>query len=389
MRKTTIAVLALSGMAASTAAAVAAPAPSVLQRDADKLLDQGAPGALVEMDTPDGKVKVRSGYGDTTAKTPVPWHANFRIGSATKTFTATMVLQLVGEGRLSLDDTVDHWLPGVVAGNGNDGTKITVRQLLQHTSGLPDYADALDFLKTAAGFEANRFRSLTAPKLAATAMKYRPSFPPGTGWRYSNTNYLLAGMIMKKVTGNDWQDEVQRRIIAPLGLRNTYAPHAFPYLPGPHALGYQRFASDEPAIDATVMSPSWADAAGAIISDTADVNTFLRALLGGRLLRPAQLRQMQTTVPAPEFDRFFPGARYGLGLMWVPTSCGGYWSHGGDIPGFKTRDGITADGRRSVVLSINTDSPVAKKGIPPAPHDVSLDLMEHAFCTSGEADRLA
>ena len=382
MHRTLIAMVALTGVFAPTAAAAPAHGPerAVLQRDADKLLDYGAPGALAEVDTPHGKVKVRSGYGDPTAKTPVPWNTHFRVGSLTKTFTATVLLQLVGEGKLALDDTVDHWLPGVVAGNGNDGTKITVRNLLQHTSGLPDYTRALDFLRTAKDFEANRFRTLTAPGMVAMAMTYAPSFEPGTNWQYSNTNYLLAGMIIKKVTGHDWQQEVQRRIIGPLGLRDTSAPYTNPYLPDPHAVGYQRFARDEPDIDATVLNPSWADAAGAIVSDTDDITTFLRALVTGKLLKPAQLKEMQTTVPAHQFDPAFPGARYGLGLAWVPTSCGGYWSHGGDIHGFMTRDAVSADGRRSAVITINTDSPVAKPGLPPLTQDMTADLLEHAIC---------
>jgi D-alanyl-D-alanine carboxypeptidase len=380
MRKTVIALVALAGVVASTGVAAAADHRSVLQRDTDALLDQGAPGALVQMDTPRGKVRARSGYGDTAAKTPVSWQSHFRIGSVTKTFTATVVLQLVGEGRLSLEDTVDHWLPGVVSGNGNDGAKVAVRNLLQHTSGLPEYSDDLDFLRSNDAFQANRFRTLTDSEMVAMAMKHPPNFAPGADWLYSNTNYILAGMIIKKVTGHDWQTEVQRRIIAPLGLRDTTAPHTEPSLSSPHAVGYQRFSAGDPVIDATVMNPSWGDAAGAIVSDTDDLNTFLRALVGGRLLKPAQLREMQTTVPAHELDQVWPNVRYGLGIMWVPTSCGGYWSHGGDIPGFKTRDGVSADGRRSAVVTINSDGLVPKPGTTPVKHDVSLDLLEHAFC---------
>jgi len=379
MYKAVIAMVALTGVVAAAAPAHATDR-TVLQRDADRLLDYGAPGVLAEVDTPSGKVEVRSGYGDTAGKTPVPWNTHFRVGSATKTFTATVLLQLVGEGRLSLDDTVEQWLPGVVAGNGNDGAKITVRNLLQHTSGLYDYVDALEFLNNAKDFEANRFRTLTAPGMVAMAMKHAPSFEPGTDWQYSNTNYLLAGMIIKKITGHDWQQEVQRRIIAPLGLRDTTTPYTNPYLPGPHAVGYQRFGKDEPDIDVTVLNPSWAGAAGAIVSDTSDIGTFFRALITGKLLKPAQLKEMRTTVPAHGLDRVFPGARYGLGLIWVPASCGGYWSHGGDIHGFKTRDAVSADGKRSAVVTINTDSPVAKPGVPPLTQDLTADLMEHAIC---------
>lgn len=386
MRKTLIALLALSGVVATAGAVAAAPTTpgqrntTVLQRDSDQLLDQGAPGVLAEVDTPGGPVRVRSGYGDTKAKTPVPWHAEFRIGSLTKTFTATVLLQLVGEGRLSLDDTVDHWLPGVVSGNGNDGTKITVRQLLQHTSGIPDAERALTFLGSNDAFQAGKLKTYTAPELVAMAMRFKPDFAPGTNWAYSNTNYLLAGMIIKRITGEDWQAQVRRRIIRPLHLRNTYAPYTRPYVPGAHALGYQRFTDDAPDIDVTVQNPSWAGSAGAMISDTADTNIFLRALVGGRLLEPAQLKEMRTTVPATAFDPAWPGIRYGLGLAWVPTSCGGYWSHGGDIPGYKTRVGVTPDARRSVVVSMNTGTLYPKPGVTPAQHDQSNELIEHALC---------
>ncbi|AHH96507.1 serine hydrolase domain-containing protein [Kutzneria albida] len=384
MRRTWIALVALSGVALSTGVAAAAPQhrpdTSVLQRDTDKLLDYGAPGALVELDTPNGNVKVRSGYGNTAAKTPVPWDTHFRIGSYTKMFTATVVLQLVGEGRLSLEDTVDRWLPGLVTGNGNDGTKITVRQLLQHTSGLPEYTRAMDFLGNKEGFEANRLRGFTDRQLVAMALRYPPDFTPGSSWAYSNTNFVLAGMIIKRITGQDWQHEVRERIIEPLDLDNTSAPHNDPRVPQPHAVGYQRFSPDGQDIDATVLNPSWGDAAGAIISDTADANKFLRALASGKVLRPAQLAEMRRTVPAHLFDKGWPGVQYGLGIMWIPTSCGGYWSHGGDIHGFKTRNGVSADGKRSVVVTINSDSLVPKQGTPAPQHDVSLDLIEHALC---------
>ncbi|WNV87407.1 serine hydrolase domain-containing protein [Umezawaea sp. Da 62-37] len=385
MNKAGIALLALSGMVVpqvATAAPQPRPDRAVLQRDADHLLDLGAPGVLVELTTPTGSAKVRAGYADTTARTPVPWDAHFRIGSSTKTFTATVLLQLVGEGRLSLEDAVDRWLPGVVAGNGNDGAKITVRQLLQHTSGLPEYLQAEDmaFLGSAEGFQADRFRNFTGSELVAMAMTLPPVFAPGADWSYSNTNYVLAGMIIKRITGHDWNSEVRTRIIEPLHLDDTTAPHVMPFLIGAHATGYALFAPDGPAIDATALSPSWAGAAGAIVSDTADLSTFLRALLGGRLLRPAQLAEMRKTVPATPLDPIWPGARYGLGLVWIPTSCGGYWSHGGDIPGFKTRNGVSADGRTSVVITMNGDPLVPKEGTPPPQHDHSVDIIEHAFC---------
>lgn len=368
------------------------PDTATLQSDADALLRYGAPGVLVGIDSPDGAAEVRSGFGDTTARTPVPAGAQFRIGSFTKTFVATTVLQLVGEGRLSLDDTVERWLPGIVTGHGNNGATITVRQLLQHTSGLHNYTAELPYLADRAGFEADRFTTLTARDAVALAMNGPPNFAPGTDWSYSNTNYALAGMVIESVTGHRWSDEVRARIIEPLDLVHTSLPGTSPTVPEPHAVGYERFpgpdaTQDDPkygdAIDATELNPSWAGSAGEMISTTEDGNRFLQALVSGELLPPAQLAEMQTSVPATELDSNWPGARYGLGLLWIPNSCGGSWGHAGDIQGFMTRDGVTADGSRSVIVSINTDSPRRDPGVPAPTRDITMDLIDHALCSPG------
>lgn len=374
----------------ASAATVAPDRTAVLQRDADAMLQYGTPGVLAEVDTPRGDLRVRSGYGNVEAGTPVPWDAKFRIGSFTKTFVATTVLQLVGEGRLSLDDKVETVLPGVVRGNGNDGRRITVRQLLQHTSGLTDYLAGMPDLFTEEGFQRLRYQTVTEQQAVALAMSFPPEFAPGTQWNYSNTNYLLAGLIIEKVTGHSWQSEVQRRIIKPLKLTNTFTPGTRPTIPKPHAVGYERFPGEgataedpkygEP-IDATDLNPSWGGAAGEMISTPSDGNRFLRALLGGRLLRPAQLAEMKRTVPTNDgFRTNWPGARYGLGLMYTPNECGGVWSHGGDIMGFKTRNGATGDGSRSVVITFNTDSFKPDPGVQPPATDVSIPLINHALC---------
>ncbi len=341
--------------------ATAAPAPAhgTLPSEVNAIQRTGTVGVLAEASGPGGHRYATAGRADLATNAPVRPGDEFRIGSATKTFVSTVVLQLAGEGRLSLNDTVAHWLPGVVSGHGNDGRKITIRELLQHTSGLYNYVADLPELASAAGFQARRFTTYTPAQLVAIAMRHKPSFAPGDSWAYSNTNYILAGMIIQKVTGRTWEQEVSARIIRPLGLRHTITPGTYPYIPGPHMDGYSGFGSG-PAINVTVINPSAAGAAGAMISSTADLTRFYRALLGGRLLHPAQLAEMTTTVPAHEFDPVWPGARYGLGLMWIPlTSGGGYYSHGGDIPGYSTRDGITADGRRTAVVEETGDGTTA------------------------------
>ena len=143
---------------------------------------------------------VRSGVGDLGTGQPPPADGYVRIGSNTKTFVATVLLQLVGEGRLSLADTVDKWLPGVVRGHGNDGRRITLRQLLQHTSGLPDYVNDVVPDPSAAGYRHHRWTVHTSEQRVAFAMKHPRSFDPGARWEYSNTNYVVAGMVIKAAT---------------------------------------------------------------------------------------------------------------------------------------------------------------------------------------------
>lgn len=393
----TLAALVAVAVPALATQATAAPAPTAdtalrkeLARHAKAMLPYGSPGVLAGLQTADGTIKVRAGFGDLAARTPVPLDAKFRIGSMTKPFVATTVLQLVGEGRLTLEDTVDRWLPGIVRGHGNDGRRITVRQLLQHTSGLPDYVPGFPWILNRKGFEQHRFDTVTPRQAVRVAMRSKPTFAPGTSWNYSNTNYMLAGMVIEAVTGRDWRDEVRDRIVTPLGLKDTTLPGTNPNVPAPHAVGYERFpgpgaTAEDPQygkqIDATRQNVSWGGPAGEMISTIDDANTFLRALAGGRLLPPAQLAEMQRTVPVNSgFRQNWPGARYGLGLMRIPTTCGVSWSHGGDIMGFMTRNAVTADGSRSVVVSFNTDSPKRKKGVAAPKRDITLRLIDRALC---------
>ncbi|WP_207898205.1 serine hydrolase domain-containing protein [Amycolatopsis pittospori] len=375
-----IAVLCAATVASSVPASAAEHPAKTLQRDADALVAGGSPGALVELSTAQGSIKVRSGLGDLRAETPIPWNAHFRIASFSKTFLAATMLQLVGEGRLSLEDTVDRWLPGLVTGNGNDGRAITVRQLLQHTSGLHDYLSELD-LGTEEGFLRHRFDRLSALEAVKLATGKAPEFAPGTDWGYSNTNYVLAGLVTEKVTGRKWETEITERVIRPLGLRETSFPYTSPYLPAPSARGYDRFpveGANPPRlgrrVDVTLMNPGMGGGAdGSINSTTEDGNKFLRALMSGKVLEPALLAEMKKTVPAPGLGE------YGLGLIRTAGSCGGYWGHGGSLPGYLTGNGVTEDGKRSVMVSLNTLTPYRPGA--EIPEGSPLDpVIEHALC---------
>ena len=290
-----------------------------MQAALDDLRGLGVVGAQGAVSAGHRDAVARSGVGNRHTGAPMPLDGHFRMGSNTKTFVSVVVLQLVGEGRLSLDDSVEQWLPGVVSGNGNDGSRITVRHLLQHTSGLHNYTDELPALGSAKGYYEHRFDHHDAADLVALAMRHAPRFAPGTHWEYSNTNYILAGMLIERVTGEPWPAQVRSRILRPLGLRDTSYPGDRSSLPRPHARAYQQFEADGPLLDVTAFNPTAAGAAGGMVSTTADLTRFWRALQRGELLRPQQLAQLRETVLADELQEFLPGPRYGLGIFWIRT----------------------------------------------------------------------
>ena len=347
-----------------------------LQAQVDAIGDTAVVGVLASSTTGAGSHGARAGVADISTGAPVPLDAEFRIGSVTKTFVATVVLQLVGEGRLSLDDTVARWLPGVVNGNGNDGAAITIRELLQHTSGLHNYTDDLQAQITSVkAYRKLEFHQFSRMDLLKIALAHKQYFAPGTGWHYSNTNYILLGMIIEKVTHRPWASVVARRIAGPLGLHHTFAPGNSVRLPRPHATGYL-FFSRNVRIDTTAENMSWARSAGGLISNAADLTRFWQAIGHGTLLAPAQRREMERTVPADAGDAAsVPGSRYGLGIFRIPLTCGGfYWSHEGDVPGYNTIGAVSADGRKTVVLSL--DSNVENPQLA-----AEYGLVDHVMCS--------
>ncbi|HEY0535844.1 MAG TPA: serine hydrolase domain-containing protein [Actinoplanes sp.] len=328
----------ISRLVVSALAATALAVPPSSNPIGDLVSKDGFPGALASVRSADGRVH------DYTAGPGVPRDGQVRIGSNTKTFTAVVVLQLAGEGRIDLDATVEHYLPGIVPGGG----KITVRELLQQTSGLPDYDDVLF---TQPQDLVDKSHSYYEPRRLLDAAFTRPAdFPPGSKWEYSNTNYIVAGLIVEQVTERPIGEEITKRVIEPLGLRDTYWPGVGEQrIRGTHPRGYVAVTPGSPWVDVTDIDPSLGWSAGQIVSTPSDLRAFFEALVQGRLLKPAQQKAMMTTVPAPGFEPTGDW-QYGLGLARYPLSCGGYaWGHGGDIQGFETRDLVTTDGRAAVV----------------------------------------
>ena len=273
-----------------------------------------------------------------------------RIGSATKMFTAAVVMQLVDEGNVELDGPIQLALPELVRHQQGLNQSITVRQLLQHTSGLPDYVHAL--LADDAAF----FKHTPPQDLLALALTSPVTSAPGEQWAYSNTNYLLLGMLIEAVTGNFLEQEVTHRIINPLELKQTFVPRGGERgISQPHLRGYHVNAGDEGLKDWTETDPSSSWGSGQIVSTPAELNIFIQALLAGELTSAAALEQMTTTVPSDE--TFWPGTRYGLGLQFYPLSSGeAAWGHGGDFPGYQTRNAVRDDGT-AVTISLTALPP--------------------------------
>ncbi|MFD4716067.1 serine hydrolase domain-containing protein [Streptomyces sp. NPDC058430] len=251
---------------------------------------------------------------------------HFRAGSITKSFIATVVLQLAAEHRLRLSDTVDGHLPGLLRDHS-----VSLRSLLTHTSGLPDFTARTHG---------------TIPVSPRTAVQLAEADPPGPRghWSYSNTNYVVLGMVIGQVTGHSYATEARRRIIEPLRLTGTSFPGARTTLPTPHGRAY-----DATGDDVTTLNPRVAGAAGELISTLTDLNRFYTALLKGRLLPPGQLRTMLNTRSAQ--------GRYGMGLYPTKLPCGTtIWGHNGRIEGSYVRTATTRTASRVITFRTNADT---------------------------------
>ncbi|HDR6999637.1 beta-lactamase family protein [Bacillus cereus] len=322
-------------------------------------LQLGYPGILAKTSQGRKTWGYAAGVADLRTKKPMKTDFRFRIGSVTKTFTATVILQLAGENRLNLDDSIEKWLPDVIQGNGYDAKQITIRQMLNHTSGIAEYSRSkeADFTNTK--------RLYTAEELVKIGISAPPDFAPGKGWSYSNTGYVLLGMLIEKVTGNNYAEEIENRIIEPLELSNTFLPGNSSIIPGnKHARGYVQQEEGSELKDVTYFNPSIASSAGDMISTADDLKKFFSYLLGGKLLKEKQLNQMFTTVPAGRGG--ING--YGLGIFEIKLPNGvPIWGHTGGIPGFDTFVGGTHGGRHMLAVNLNsmgrTESPGLFKSI--------------------------
>ncbi|PDZ43397.1 serine hydrolase domain-containing protein [Bacillus wiedmannii] len=321
-------------------------------------LQLGFPGILAKTSEGGKTWSYAAGVANLSSKKPMKTDFRFRIGSVTKTFTVTVVLQLAEENRLNLDDSIEKWLPGVIQGNGYDDKQITIRQVLNHTSGIAEYTRSKSFNLM------DTKKSYRAEELVKMGISMPPDFAPGKSWSYSNTGYVLLGILIETVTGNSYAEEIENRIIEPLELSNTFLPGNSSVIPGTkHARGYIQLDGASEPKDVTYYNPSMGSSAGDMISTADDLNKFFSYLLGGKLIKEQQLKQMLTTVPTGEAAL----GRYGLGIYETKLPNGvSIWGHGGSIPGFVTFAGGTLGGKHTLAVnlnSLNADSPDPFKNI--------------------------
>jgi len=325
-------------------APVAARRPT-LEWELEQIVAAGSPGVIAAVDDGTGLSLNAVGAADVGSHRKLRPTDRFRAGSNTKTMVATVALQLVAEGKLSLSDTVERRLPGVLP----YGDQVNLRQLLNMTSGVPDYVPELEPKMVAD--HAALTRAYT-PRQLVGRVSEKPDFTPGTAWNYSTTGYVLAGMMIERATGNTMGEELDRRIFQPLRMRDTYLPGATTAIRGAHMHGYGDVNGTLRDLTDFNASAGWAG--GGAVTTAPDMARYWRALLGGRLLGAKQLKAMKTTVPVGEG---YPG-RYGLGLFrWTQYEalCGVLWGNGGDLPGFSSEFLNSEDGRRQsgVIVNVN------------------------------------
>ena len=323
---------------------VATPMNDALSRRLDTAVNQamtasGVPGVIVGIWGPDGDYVRAFGVADKTTRAPMKTDFYSRIGSVTKTFTVTAILQLADQGKLGLDDSIAEFVPDVPLGN-----RITLRQLARMQSGLFNYSATPEFQQA---MFADPRRQFTPRELLNYALAQPNQFPPGEGFEYCNTNTILLGLVVQKVSGQPLHSYVQDKIVTPLGMSHTSFPttNAFP---DPHAQGYTKQTADGKETTATDWDPSWAWAAGAMISTLDDMRMWAPALATGKLLTPQMQAQRLQTVGSPGMP---PQDGYGLGIF----NLGGWIGHNGSLPGYQTVVVYLPEKQISLVIMANTD----------------------------------
>lgn len=314
-----------------------------IQAEINAAVAAGIPGMVLLVRSGNDVVTFTAGVRDITTGRPIRPDDRFRIASITKSFVAALVVRLAQDGRLRLDDSASRYVPEYAL-----DPAITIRQLLQHTSGLFDIGDDEAWIGSVL---ADPTRAWTLSELIPIGLAHPPYFAPGTGYHYSNTGYMLLGAIVERITHHDIADELTRRILRPLRLDDTYVSHDSG-IRGPHSQGYS-LTPDGQVVDVTTLNATFTGPAGDIISTVGDVATFYRALLRGRIVHDRYLRDMLTFVDVePE-----PQDGVGLGLFRFPEDCGTKMiGHTGGIFGYQSEARNSLDANVQNIVYVNTDA---------------------------------
>ncbi|UMP02887.1 serine hydrolase [Amycolatopsis sp. EV170708-02-1] len=379
--------LGLTALAAALLAGVTAPVASAgqdrpeLRQAAQEFVDAGFAGMQLRVRDERGEWTGSVGVRELGGTAKPPTNGHFRLGSTTKNFTATLLLQLVAEGRIGLDTPVAKFLPEL----GLD-SRITVRMLLQHTSGLfnhtgeynPDGTVTPGIPWTGKEWVDKRFHTYQPEELVRLAVSKPAVFEPGARWSYSNTNSVVARLLVEKLTGRPFADELDQRILRPLKLRDTLSPGSWAGMPKPYAHAYYRYedAGQWKTIDVTHQNPTWISSAGDMISTTKDLQTYFSALQSGKLLPAWLLAEMRVTHPGSESLYGF----YGLGQFSQdlgPGCVGVVLNHNGGLNGYGSLMYSTPDGSKTLTASITAgDDANAAKAFPAALNK----LVRTVFC---------
>ena len=353
----------------STTAGAAAGDPLDAARS---LVSAGAPGAVAAISDAYGTRIAAAGVADIQRGRPMGPRERFRIGSVSKSFTAVTVLRLVARHRIALDAPVERYLPGLVPG----GEAITIRHLLGMRSGLYGYKDDAFIERLYAGPAGYRW---TPAQLLRGALRRPVLFRPGARGDYSNTNYVLLGLVVERVTGRPFSHALRTLVLRPLGLRDTVLANGT--ISGHHAHGYDRPGAPFETVaggafgDVEHLNGSQAWTAGAMVSSAPDLIRFFRTVLAGRLLPARLMSDMRRLTPIPP-GKFID--RYGLGVVVNPHSCGDSWGHDGSIEGYVTDVMATPHGSKVALFLTNRELSIPSDAYVPA----ILDAEERLYCAT-------
>ncbi|MCD2464103.1 beta-lactamase family protein [Streptomyces sp. MBT42] len=330
-----------------------------------------ATAALVRVGGSEGAWRGSAGVHDLVSGAPADPAARFRAGSVTKVFTAATVLQLASERRIDLDRTARSYLPELIPGRY---ATVTVRQLLNHTHGIP--APELAVGDTVEEWYAHRFDVHSPEDMVRSATAKPREFRPGTKQHYLNIGYTIAGLIVERVTGDTYEHQVERQILRPLGLRDTYLPGEAAELAGPYNHGYQTMRLDDGTtglrdVSEWGVTDGWA--AGDLVSTTADLERFTRALFAGRVVRGPLLEEMFTLPKVADLKSGDPAA-YSAGLSMKRLGGREVWGKTGGRWGYNAAIASTRDGARTLVYSVNSTDAKGQDMNPTA-----LNLMVAAY----------